>query len=100
MGIQNAMARRIAVLDLTTTVLTMTLTGIAADSSLVGGKNIRLGRRISAVIIMFVGALVGATLVLRVGIVPALATAAAIMGIVSLAAYLTGRSNPAWVHET
>jgi uncharacterized membrane protein YoaK (UPF0700 family) len=31
MGIQNAMARRLAVPDLTTTVLTMTLTGIAAD---------------------------------------------------------------------
>ena len=31
MGIQNAMARRLAVPDLTTIVLTMTLTGIAAD---------------------------------------------------------------------
>jgi len=31
MGIQNTAARRIAVPDLTTTVLTMTLTGIAAD---------------------------------------------------------------------
>jgi uncharacterized membrane protein YoaK (UPF0700 family) len=31
MGIQNAVARRLAVPDLTTTVLTMTLTGIAAD---------------------------------------------------------------------
>jgi hypothetical protein len=31
MGIQNAAARRLAVPDLTTTVLTMTLTGIAAD---------------------------------------------------------------------
>jgi hypothetical protein len=32
MGIQNATARRLAVPDLTTTVLTLTLTGIAADS--------------------------------------------------------------------
>ena len=31
MGIENASARRLAVPDLTTTVLTMTLTGIAAD---------------------------------------------------------------------
>ena len=30
MGIQNAVARRLAVPDLTTTVLTMTLTGLAA----------------------------------------------------------------------
>ncbi len=33
MGVQNAMARSLAVPDLTTTVLTMTLTGIAADPS-------------------------------------------------------------------
>ena len=32
MGVQNATARRLAVADLTTTVLTLTLTGIAADS--------------------------------------------------------------------
>jgi Protein of unknown function (DUF1275) len=31
MGLQNSMGRRLAVPDLTTTVLTMTLTGIAAD---------------------------------------------------------------------
>jgi hypothetical protein len=31
MGVQNAVARQLAVPDLTTTVLTMTLTGIAAD---------------------------------------------------------------------
>ena len=32
MGLQNTMARRLAVSDLTTTVLTMALTGIAADA--------------------------------------------------------------------
>ena len=38
MGVQNATARRLAVPDLTTTVLTLTLTGIAADSQLAGGS--------------------------------------------------------------
>ena len=38
MGVQNATARRLAVPDLTTTVLTLTLTGIAADSKLAGGS--------------------------------------------------------------
>ena len=33
MGVQNAMARSLAVPDLTTTVLTLTLTGVAADST-------------------------------------------------------------------
>ena len=40
MGIQNATARRLAVPDLTTTVLTLTLVGTAADSSLGGGQGI------------------------------------------------------------
>ena len=31
LGLQNSVVRRLAVPDLTTTVLTMTLTGIAAD---------------------------------------------------------------------
>ena len=38
MGIQNAAARKLAVADLTTTVLTMTITGSAADSTIAGGK--------------------------------------------------------------
>ena len=42
MGIRNATVRRLAVPDLTTTVLTMTLTGLAADSKLAGGWR-RLG---------------------------------------------------------
>jgi hypothetical protein len=38
MGIQNAAARKIAVPGLTTTVLTLTITGIAADNGLAGGQ--------------------------------------------------------------
>jgi uncharacterized membrane protein YoaK (UPF0700 family) len=55
MGIQNTAARRLAVPDLTTTVLTMTLTGIAADS----GRNSGLTttRRALAVLTMLLGAL-------------------------------------------
>ena len=65
MGLRNAAIRRLAVPDMTTTVLTLTLTGIAADSPLAGGKNPRLARRASAVAVMLVGALVGAALVQR-----------------------------------
>ncbi len=64
MGIQNAAARRLAVPDLTTTVLTLTITGIAADGRLGAGGDARLGRRTLAVIAMFGGALIGAWLVL------------------------------------
>ena len=64
MGLRNATVRRLAVPDMTTTVLTLTLTGLAADSSLAGGNNPRIGRRIGSVFFMFAGAAVG-TLLLR-----------------------------------
>ena len=64
MGMQNAAARRLAVPDLTTTVLTLTITGIAADGRLGAGGDSRLGRRTLAVMSMFGGALIGALLVL------------------------------------
>ena len=62
MGLRNATIRRLAVPDLTTTVLTLTLTGIAAESSLAGGDNARFGRRLLSVAAMFAGALIGALL--------------------------------------
>src|SRR6266699_5439391 len=49
MGIQNAAARKLAVPDLTTTVLTLTITGIAADNAIAGGRGSRAGRRLIAV---------------------------------------------------
>jgi uncharacterized membrane protein YoaK (UPF0700 family) len=45
MGLQNAAVRRLAVPDLTTTVLTMTMTGIAADSTFAGGQDAKARRR-------------------------------------------------------
>jgi uncharacterized membrane protein YoaK (UPF0700 family) len=67
MGIRNAVIRRLAVPDMTTTVLTQTLTGLAADSMLGGGTNTRAGRRSSAVLAMLIGAIVGAALYLHRG---------------------------------
>jgi uncharacterized membrane protein YoaK (UPF0700 family) len=61
MGIRNATVRKLAVQDLTTTVLTLTITGPAADSSLAGGGNPRWQRRIGAAGSMFVGAALGVT---------------------------------------
>jgi uncharacterized membrane protein YoaK (UPF0700 family) len=63
MGFRNATVRQLAVPDLTTTVLTLTLTAVAADSGLAGGGNTRLSRRIAAVAAMFAGAALGALLV-------------------------------------
>jgi uncharacterized membrane protein YoaK (UPF0700 family) len=50
MGVRNATVRRIGIPDLTTTVLTMTLTGLAADSPLAGGSGKGSMCRIAAVL--------------------------------------------------
>jgi uncharacterized membrane protein YoaK (UPF0700 family) len=86
MGIQNATARRLAVPDLTTTVLTLTLTGIAADSRLAGGTGGHPARRLIAVTAMFTGALLGALLVTHVDLVLPLSIAAGLIAASALAA--------------
>src|ERR1700745_152098 len=60
MGTRNAAVRKLAIPDLTTTVLTLTITGIGADSSLANGNNPRLARRVASVAAMFLGAGLGA----------------------------------------
>jgi uncharacterized membrane protein YoaK (UPF0700 family) len=62
MGVRNAIVRSIAVPDLTTTVLTMTLTGFAAESRLAGGSGKGSVRRLSAALAMLAGAIAGALL--------------------------------------
>ena len=98
MSIQNATARRLAVPELTTTVLTMTLTGVAADSRLAGGAGSRIGRRGLAVAAMFVGALVGALLVLKVDLAAPIAAAALVVLVLAVAAHAVSRRRPqpAW----
>jgi uncharacterized membrane protein YoaK (UPF0700 family) len=86
MGLRNATIRQLKVPDLTTTVLTMTLTGLAADSSIAGGINPNWARRLASVIAILAGAGVGAAMVMRVGIVAPLLVAAtlALLGTLTL----------------
>jgi uncharacterized membrane protein YoaK (UPF0700 family) len=84
MGVRNATVRRIAVPDLTTTVLTMTLTGLAADSRVAGGSGKGSVRRIAAVLAMLAGAVAGA-LLLEISLVPPLLAAAGLALLVALA---------------
>jgi uncharacterized membrane protein YoaK (UPF0700 family) len=86
MGIRNSVVRRMGVADMTTTVITTTLTGLAADSALGGGPNTNASRRATSVVCMFVGALVGAAFVVHVHPGAALGLAAALT--VGLAVYL------------
>lgn len=87
MGLQNAAARALAVPDLTTTVLTLTLTGLAADSTPAGGTNPRWARRLLATGAMLLGAAAGAFLVLRIGVAAALGLTLALLGLNAIAAY-------------
>jgi uncharacterized membrane protein YoaK (UPF0700 family) len=68
MGLRNATVRKLGVPDVTTTVLTLTLTGLASDSTLAGGTNPRAGRRLASVLAMLAGALGGALLVRHTGL--------------------------------
>jgi uncharacterized membrane protein YoaK (UPF0700 family) len=83
MGVRNATVRRIGVPDLTTTVLTMTLTGLAADSPPFGGRGKGSTRRTAAVLAMLLGALTGA-LLLKASLVLPLASAAALTVLTAL----------------
>lgn len=80
MGVRNSTIRRIAVPDLTTTVLTMTLTGLAADSPLFGGSGKGSTRRTASVLGMLAGALAGALLLKSSLVLPLAAAAALALG--------------------
>jgi uncharacterized membrane protein YoaK (UPF0700 family) len=95
MGSQNSVARRLAVPDMTTTVLTMTLTGIAAD---LRSRSYRpaLLRRLSAVATMLGSAVLGAWLTLHSGAATTLGVAAALLAIVIVGSALAARRPAAW----
>jgi uncharacterized membrane protein YoaK (UPF0700 family) len=96
MGVQNAVARKIAVPDLTTTVLTLTIAGMSADARVTGGPGARVGRRLLAVLTMVVGALAGALLVLHANASLALVLAFVLLAIVTTTAALVSRGEAIW----
>ena len=80
MGIRNGTVRRLAVPDLNTTVLTLTVAGLAFDSSIAGGNNIRWQRKAGSIVMMFMGAATGAMMLRH-------STALVLGGAASLAAF-------------
>lgn len=74
-GVQNSTVRRMGVPDLTTTVLTLTVTGLAADSRLGGGPGGKPVRRLTSIAAMLAGAAIGAELV-RVSLTATIAATA------------------------
>jgi uncharacterized membrane protein YoaK (UPF0700 family) len=98
MGVRNATVRRLAVPDLTTTVLTMTLTGLAADAAVPGGEKATAAyRRVAAVAAMLIGAIVGAALYLHQRAALPLLIAALIVTVAGVALRLRASSDATMV---
>lgn len=95
LGLQNATARALAVPDMTTTVMTLTLTGLAADSRWAGADSPRWRRRTGAVLLMLSGAFVGAVLVLHVNLPAALGLMLALIASARLVYGLLARTGGA-----
>lgn len=93
MGTQNSAVAHLAVPELTTTVLTKTLTGLVAEP---GSPRHLQARRLTAVASMLLGALAGGLLALEVSIPAALGLALAVAGAVTLLAHLRSATNAPW----
>ncbi len=93
LGIQNSTVRHLGAPDLTTTVLTLTLTGLAADSTLAGGPGAKPHRRLGSVAAMLAGAAAGAGL-LQWSPTAVIAIAAILIAAVSVT-FMTAVRNPA-----
>lgn len=88
MGVRNAAVRDLKVIDLTTTtVVSMTMTGLLSDSEREGPRGPNLVRRGGAVAAMLIGAVAGALLTLHAAAAVPLAVAAGCV-VVSLALVL------------
>jgi uncharacterized membrane protein YoaK (UPF0700 family) len=87
MGGQNAVVRRLAVPDLTTTVLTLTVTGLVANTT---SQSVR-GRRLISVLAMLGGALMGGVLLRWVALAAPLWLAAVLLVACPAGAYAATR---------
>jgi uncharacterized membrane protein YoaK (UPF0700 family) len=94
MGIQNATARRLAVPDLNTSVISMSMTGLAADHTHVTHEAVV--RRAAAVLSLLVGAVAGAVLVRTVGAAAAFALILLLLAGVAISAHVLLKRGPDW----
>ncbi|USR79768.1 YoaK family protein [Arcanobacterium pinnipediorum] len=97
MGVQNATARAIAVPDLTTTVLTLTITGLAGDGSGEAGKEHNIGRRLVSIFSMAFGAFIGAMFVRYEVSIGALIVAGVLLAIILWRSLAHASDTADWV---
>ncbi|MFI6120827.1 YoaK family protein [Streptomyces sp. NPDC051064] len=96
LGVQNAAVRALAVPDLTTTVLTRTLTGAVADSRFAKGPGSRAGRRLLSAAALLAGAFIGALVLLNGHPTLPLVLAVVLLAVMSTAATLLARTDAPW----
>jgi uncharacterized membrane protein YoaK (UPF0700 family) len=93
MGAQNTAAQELAVPELTTTVLTKTLTGLASAP---GSLRHLQARRVAAVAGMLLGALAGGLTAIEVSVAAAIAIALVLVLAVALLAHLRAGDDAPW----
>jgi uncharacterized membrane protein YoaK (UPF0700 family) len=94
LGVQNSTVRHLGAADLTTTVLTLTLTGLAADSLLTGGSGAKPHRRLGSIAAMLAGAATGAG-ILQWSPTAVIAIAAALVAAVAVGTAAAGAAAAA-----
>lgn len=93
MGLQNALIRKHGVADVATNLMTVTFTGLLAESRLVGGTNANWGRRAGSIGIFFVSAVLGSFLI-RFGAGWPLAVATVLLALAMVILTTNDRPSP------
>ncbi|HEX4443899.1 MAG TPA: YoaK family protein [Galbitalea sp.] len=94
LGIQNAVVRHLGVPDLTTTVLTMTLTGIGSD---LRHRDLAMAaRHLVAVLAMLIGAGIGAITVSILGVTAGILAVTVVLLVALAGTAIAARGTPGW----
>jgi len=96
MGLQNAGVRHLRMPDLTTTVLTGTITALASDLLTVGANPGQLTRRILSALLLFIGAAVGAVVLKLAGVTAVLIVNLLLLASMAIGAFKFWSSREPW----
>jgi uncharacterized membrane protein YoaK (UPF0700 family) len=96
MGMKTALVRRVDVPGLTTAVITTTLTGLAADAPTGAWRQPQFVARALGVLALFIGAVIGALLLVHTALWYPLALATALLVAVSVWAQRVSTINAPW----
>lgn len=98
MGIQAAAAKRLKVAEITTVVVTSTITGLASDSRLAGGKGAFWARRALAILLIGLGAVAGG-FALLIDLWVGVAISALLSAVVAIAGHVRYRQDRAALRD-